>query len=292
MNLHRKIGVGCAIAGALLLCATLGLAAPAGAATPLKYVSLGDSYTSAPNVGGLATGAPLDCLQSSGNYPHLVSQHLGAALADVSCAGADVQNMTSAQYLDQPPQFNALSPSTQIVTLGIGGNDNNTFVGAIAACFTTDVLDIFNIGAPCKSVFGSSFVNNIASDASNIAAAIVGIHERSPGAKVFVVGYPDILPQSSNCFFSIPLTTGDVAYLNNVEVTLNNMLRTQATSNGATFVDTFMPSIGHDACKSARVRYVEPVISGSSGIILHPNTAGESADSVDVLNAMSAAGVH
>jgi hypothetical protein len=42
----------------------------------------------------------------------------------------------------------------------------------------------------------------------------------------------------------------------------------------------------------AGIRYVEPVISGSSGIILHPNLAGESADSVDVLSAMKAAGIH
>ncbi|WP_267899301.1 hypothetical protein [Nocardia stercoris] len=42
--------------------------------------------------------------------------------------------MTTAQYLDQPPQFNALTPGTSVVTLGIGGNDHNVFVDAIAAC--------------------------------------------------------------------------------------------------------------------------------------------------------------
>jgi len=263
----------------------------AGAATPLKYVALGDSYTSAPNVGSLAAGAPIECLQSSGNYPHLVAAGLGASLTDVSCAAATVQNMATSQYLDQGPQFNALSSSTQVVTLGIGGNDNNTFIGAIIGCFATDVLDVFNIGTPCKDTFGSTFANNINADGANIAAALQGIHARSPQAKVFVVGYPDILPQSGNCFFTIPVTTGDVAYLNTMEKSLNAMLKTQAQANGATFVDTFTASIGHDACKSASVRWVEPVISGATGIFLHPNAAGERADAVAVRAALTTAGI-
>ena len=290
MHSTRKLRFVAVMVGGVLACAPLGVAASA-AATPPNYVALGDSYTSAPNDGALAPGAPLLCLPSTANYPHIVSASLGASLTDVSCAGATVQNMTTSQYADQPPQFNALTSSTQVVTLGIGGNDNNTFVDAIVDCFATDALDFFNIGAPCKAVFGSTFVDNVSSDAPNIASALNGIHQRSPGAKVFVVGYPDILPQSGNCFTSIPVTSGDVSYLNNLELTLNGMLRTEAAANGATYVDTFTPSIGHDACKSSKVRYVEPVISGSSGIILHPNVAGESADSAEVLAAMKAAGI-
>jgi hypothetical protein len=87
-----------------------------------------------------------------------------------------------------------------VVTLGIGGNDNNTFIEAVAECGATDAADALNIGAPCKSLFGNQFSNQIASDAPNIGAAIAQIHRLSPNAKVFVVGYPDILPQSGNCY--------------------------------------------------------------------------------------------
>ena len=293
-GIRTRTAVARATAALLAVVVVAGLATTsvsAGAATPLRYVALGDSYTSAPNVGSLAPGASILCLQSTGNYPHLLAASLGASLTDVSCAAANVGNMTTSQYPGVAPQFNALSSSTQVVTLGIGGNDNNTFISAIVGCFATDALDVFNIGAPCKAAFGSSFVNNINADAVNIAAALQGIHARSPQAKVFLVGYPDILPQSGNCYPTIPVTSGDVTYLNGMEQALNSMLETQAHANGAVFVDTFTPTIGHDACKSASVRDVEPVISGSTGIFLHPNAAGEQAMATAVRAAMTAAGI-
>ena len=120
---------------------------------------------------------------------------------------------------------------------------------------------------------------------------IQGIHARSPQAKVFVVGYPDILPQSGRCYPTMPLTTGDTAYLNNIEQQLNSMLATQAAANGATFVDTFTPSIGHDACKSASVRWVEPIVATNGGISVHPNGTGEAQTALQVEAAMTAGGV-
>jgi GDSL-like Lipase/Acylhydrolase family len=265
--------------------------APASAAASQSYVALGDSYTSAPGVLPIASGAPLECGQSAINYPHLAAQALGMSLHDVSCGGATVGNMTRAQYFNQPPQFNALSASTNVVTLGIGGNDNNTFITAVAGCGALDAGDAANIGAPCQSAFGNYFANNIAADGPNISAAIDRIHTISPDAKVFVVGYPDILPQSGNCYPQMPLTTGDVAYLNGVEQDLNNMLSSEAGSHNATFVDTYTASIGHDACKPEGVRWIEPPVPGTDAISVHPNAAGEAADARDVEAAMAAAGI-
>ncbi len=267
------------------------LIAPVTASASQSYVALGDSYTSAPGVLPVASGAPLECGQSAVNYPHLTAQSLGLSLRDVSCGGATVQNMTTAQYPDQPPQFNALSSSTNVVTLGIGGNDNNTFITAVAACGALDAGDAANVGAPCQSTYGNYFANNIAADGPNIAAAIDQIHTISPNAKVFVVGYPDILPQSGNCYPQVPLTTGDVTYLNGVENDLNGMLANEAAAHNATFVDTFTPSIGHDACKPEGVRWIEPPVPGTDAISVHPNAAGEAADAQDVESAMTAAGI-
>ncbi len=265
--------------------------APATASASQSYVALGDSYTSAPGVLPIAPGAPLECGQSAVNYPHLTAQALALSLHDVSCGGATVQNMTTAQYPNQPPQFNALSSSTNVVTLGIGGNDNNTFITAVAGCGALDAGDAANIGAPCQRVFGNYFANNIAADGPNIGAALDQIHTISPNAKVFVVGYPDILPQSGNCYPQMPLTTGDVTYLNGVEKDLNNMLANEAGAHHATYVDTFTPSIGHDACKPEGVRWIEPPIPATDAISVHPNAAGEAADAQDVESAMTAAGI-
>ncbi|HEX3425382.1 MAG TPA: GDSL-type esterase/lipase family protein, partial [Acidimicrobiales bacterium] len=147
---------------------------PASAA-PVSYVALGDSYTAAPLVLPTAPGAPPDCFRSAINYPHLTAAALGLALNDRSCSSATTANMTTAQYLDQPPQFRALQASTAVVTIGIGGNDNQLFLSAIVACSVTDALDLFNIGAPCRSLFGNFFTNEVAADGPVIGAALAGI---------------------------------------------------------------------------------------------------------------------
>src|ERR1700722_7774555 len=183
---HQVAGIALA-AGVVLILA--GVLAPIGAnATPLSYVALGDSYTAAPLVLPVAAGSPLDCLRSAINYPHLTAASLGLSLTDRSCSSATTANMTTAQYPDQPPQFNALEPSTSVVTIGIGGNDNDLFISAIAACSATDVLDILNIGAPCKSSFGNLFANETNADGPAVGQAFAAIHAHSPAAKVFVVG--------------------------------------------------------------------------------------------------------
>jgi hypothetical protein len=101
------------------------------------------------------------------------------------------------------------------------------------------------------------------------------------------VGYPDILPQSGNCYPSMPLTTGDTAYLNGVEKDLNAMLASEAAANGATFVDTYTPSIGHDACKSTSVRWVNPIIATNGGISVHPDPTGEAEMALFVESALA-----
>ncbi len=266
-----------AVSGAVLALAgsmVMAGAVSAGATSGLNYVALGDSYTADPGVSGLAPGSSILCLQSSADYPHQVGAAKGDATTDASCSGATSSNMTSSQYPGVPPQFDALSSSTNVVTVGIGGNDNNLFLGALIACGITDIADFLNIGAPCQAIFGNTFANAVSGDASTIAGVIQGIHARAPHAKVFVVGYPDILPQSGHCYPTMPLTTGDTAYLNGVEKDLNSMLASESAGNGATFVDTFTASIGHDACKSGSAQWVNPIIATNGGISVHPTPKG------------------
>jgi hypothetical protein len=276
-----------AVLGAAVMALALTPSA-AGAAT--SYVSLGDSYVSGPFILPFASGAPLECLQSARNYPHLAASALGLSLKDVSCSGATTENLTTtAQYSNQPPQFSALSSSTQAVSVGIGGNDKGLFLNTLIVCGAEDL--VFPFGTPCKATYGSKLAAEIAEDAPVIGAALHQIHTISPSAKVFVVGYPDILPQSGNCWPTVPLTTGDVAYLNGVEKELNTMLSSEASANGDAYVNTYTPSIGHDACKSLSVRYVEPVLPESDAFSVHPNERGMEADASELESAMRSDGI-
>jgi hypothetical protein len=277
--------------GATALAAAMALAAtPSLAGASSSYVSLGDSYVSGPFILPFASGAPLECLQSARNYSHLTAAALGLSLSDVSCSGATTENLTTtAQYSDQPPQLDALSSGTQVVSVGIGGNDKGLFLNTLITCGAEDL--VFPFGTPCKATYGHKLAEEIAEDGPVVGAALHKVHVISPSAKLFVVGYPDILPQSGNCWPTVPLTTGDVAYLNGVEKELNAMLSSEAAANSATYVDTYTPSIGHDACKSLSVRYVEPVLPESDAFSVHPNERGMEADASELETAMRAKGI-
>jgi GDSL-like Lipase/Acylhydrolase family len=280
--------VGACLAALGVSLTLLASAATAGAAP--SYVSLGDSYTAGPLILPPSPGTPLDCQQSARDYPHLTATALALSLRDVSCSGATTENVTSsAQFPDQPPQVDALSASTEVVSLGIGGNDKGLFLDTLVTCGAEDL--VFPFGTPCKDTYGNSLAEGIEADGPAVGAALAQIHSLSPLAKVFVVGYPDILPQSGNCWPTVPLTTGDTAYLNGVEQDLNAMLSKEAAAGGATYVDTFTQSIGHDACKPLSVRYVEPPLPESDAFPVHPNERGMAFDASLLQAAMSAQGI-
>ena len=270
----------------------LALALPSAAsATVPSYAALGDSYTSAFGVMPLAPTAPPECGQSTLNYPHLVAAALKLSLTDVSCGGAKTENFTVAQYPDQPPQFDALSASTEVISVGMGGNDNNLFISLIAGCTATDAGRP-NLGAPCERKF-ASFVNaTFEKDLAPREKALEEIHALSPKAKVFIVGYPEVTPQNGYCPAAIPWTTADLRWFRDAVTARGNaLLERSARAHNDVFVDTFGPSAGHNACEPVGVRWIEPLIGSLTGVPVHPNATGEQHDALDVERAMLRAGI-
>jgi lysophospholipase L1-like esterase len=257
-----------------VLAATLALGA--GTASAADWVGLGDSYAAGPLIPNQEL-TPLGCLRSDHNFAHLAATQLGRSLADVSCSGATTEDMTQSQDVTpgpNPPQFNALTPATRTVTLQIGGNDIG-FTEIIENC-----ASVSPFGHPCQDQYvvngHDEIAERIAATASKVAAVIQGIHARAPQARVFVVNYAAILPETGRgCWPTVPLAWADVPYLRNVERSLNAMLAQQAQANGATIVDDYTASIGHDACKSSSTKWVEPLIPTHAAAPFHPNARGE-----------------
>lgn len=261
--------------------ATLGLAAaPAQAAgdDPLDYVALGDSFSAGSGILPLDPTAPLLCARSTANYPHVVAERTGARLTDVTCGGAQTKDFAGSQYPGVAPQLDAVEASTDVVTLTIGGNDNNTFISAILACGSAGVLS-GGKGSPCKDTHGDSFTKQI--DANTYPAlktALQAVRAKAPNARVGVLGYPWIVPEKADpaCFAKMPIATGDVPYLRGLQAHLNKAVQRAATETGATFVDMAAASDGHDACKPRGTRWIEPVLFGTNFVPVHPNALGES----------------
>ncbi len=256
------------------------------------YVALGDSYTAGPLVPS-PTGNPILCGRSTNDYPADVSRAIDpSSFVNASCSGATTVNMTQSQSLENglqtaPPQFNALSANDSLVTLGIGGNDAG-LISVAEECAELDV--VWPFGDRCKSHYQSGSTDTVvaAIDATGpkVAQVIQGIHSRAPGARVLVVGYPDGLPQNAtNCYPVVPFSDADVAWFNSLEIDLNAVLKQTAQANGATYVDTFTSSIGHDACQGSRA-WVNGLVPTSAAFPLHPNQAGEANMAVQVQAAL------
>lgn len=283
-QLHVSLGAAVLMLLVLVLVLVLSLLLPgvSSAAAPKgPYVSLGDSYTSAPIV-PVPTGNPIGCGRSTSNYPSDVARAITpSSFTDASCASATTVDMTHPQSVPfggtNPPQFNSLSAADTLVTVGIGGNDAG-LIGIVETCVETDIFNPF--GSACKNHYKASGsdpnVAAINATGPKVAAVLQGIHQRSPQARVLIVGYPDGLPvNGSACWPLVPLSAGDVGYINSLEKQLNSVIASAAAGNQATYVDTFTSSIGHDACKAPGVAWVNGIVPNSIAYPLHPNQAGE-----------------
>jgi lysophospholipase L1-like esterase len=193
------------------------------------------------------------------------------------------QDVTPGQ---NPPQFNALTTDTQIVTLQIGGNDIG-FTSILENCATANPF-----AHPCRDKYvvngHDTLADKIDATAPKVATVLQGIHARSPGARVFVVNYAAILPETgSGCWPQVPIAFADVPYLRSVEKNLNAMLAQQAAANDARIVDDYTASIGRDACKSSSTRWVEPLVPANAAAPFHPNARGEAGIAAEVVSAVS-----
>ncbi|MEY9873064.1 lysophospholipase L1-like esterase [Streptacidiphilus sp. MAP12-33] len=252
------------------------------------YVALGDSYTAGPGIPE-PTGTPTGCARSSQSYPALLAARLRlapSAFRDVSCSGAQVAELTRRQVTADgvnPAQLSALTPATRLVTLGIGGNDIG-FADLVGRCVTAGLLR----KTPCREQLTAggedSVEARITAAGEHLAGVLAEIHRRAPRARLLVVGYPDILPaDGASCAASLAISAGDVAYLRTKEQHLNAMLRQRSRAAGAGFVDTWTPSLGHDACAPAATRWIEPLLPTAPAGSMHPNARGEAGMAAAVL---------
>jgi lysophospholipase L1-like esterase len=254
---------------------------------PLRYVALGDSFSAGSGVFPPDPAAPPECGRSLANYPNVITADIGAQLRDVTCGGAETRDYFTPQYSGVPPQLDALEADTELVTMTIGGNDNNTFSGAITKCGTAG-LSTAGEGSPCKDTYGDSFAEDIRTKTyPALVEALRAVHERSPNADVAILGYPWILPPTEGCFDKMPVAEGDVPYLRDIQALLNSVIEQAAAETGTTYVDFTEVSEGHDACQPIDVRWIEPVLQGTNPVVVHPNALGEAEMAKQTMRVMS-----
>jgi lysophospholipase L1-like esterase len=256
------------------------------AAPSVDYVALGDSYSAGPLITPQRRD-PTGCFRSLNNYPSFLAGYLGVTTyRDVSCSGARVRDFakrqTPALGAKVPPQLAALTADTDLVTVGIGGNDFGLF-GSLTSVCSDQATKHPHAKAPCKAFFTNKHgVNTKFRDARAIqqhaAQGLQEIHAAAPNAAVVLVGYPRLLPDHGTCRGKAPFAKGDYPFANRVEHFLNKSLKQAAAKHNATFVSMTAVSKGHDICAGKKAAWINGSTS-TFGVALayHPFEAGERA---------------
>ncbi|MFE4517914.1 SGNH/GDSL hydrolase family protein [Kitasatospora sp. NPDC056783] len=272
------------------------------------YVALGDSYTAGLDIPP-QTGEPGACRRSGVNYPSLVAKALSLApgqFTDVSCSSARTGDLTGPQKVadgTNRAQLDALTADTRLVTLGIGGNDAG-FTEVVTECAKENLVDLVkgvitdggdrSGKSPCRDHYAAGngtdeVQRRVDAAGERLGRVLQEIGKRAPKAKVYVVGYPGLLPADpASCrpVLGNAVAAADLGFLVEKEQQLNGMLRQRAEAAGAVFVDLAQPSAGHDMCAGEDKRWVEPPLPRRGMAPIHPNAQGQEAAAGVVVKAI------
>lgn len=256
-----------------------------------RYVALGDSYTAAPGVP--LTDVADGCFRSDGNYPALVAGQLDAELVDVSCSGADTTDVTDRQLREVPPQERALTADTDLVTVGLGGNDGGVFQQLVSRCRSVAPApgETEPTGETCPPALDAATADRIAGTidqtADRLAEVFRLVQRRAPQAQVLAVGYPQIVAPERRCD-AIPLAESDHRAVVRLAERLNDAVQRAAEETGVDFLDVDAATRGHDIC--AEDPWVNGIVSDQRrALAFHPFAEGQQAVAELVLDAVRAA---
>ncbi|MCP3422458.1 SGNH/GDSL hydrolase family protein [Nocardioides pinisoli] len=234
--------------------------------TPIDYVAMGDSFSAGPFIGTMRSD-PQGCARSKDNYPAFVADWLDvASYTDVTCSAATTRDLYEPMVMfdgnTTGPQIEALSEDTDLVTLGMGGNDFGIY-DSLIQCQRGPA-------AVCP-------VERLRADAGKVAGrveqAVRRITKAAPDAEVLVVGYPDILPTEGTCK-AVGVPAAVLAPVADVAGLLNASLRRGARAAGASYVDMAAVSDGHDVCAKGRAWVNGPKLRIGVAAPFHPKVNG------------------
>jgi lysophospholipase L1-like esterase len=230
---------------------------PASAQAAVRYVALGDSYSSGLGAGSY-TSSSGSCDRSTNAYSQLwANAHHPASYVSVACSGATTSSVISSQ-------LSALSSSTTLVSITVGGNDVG-FSSVMETCVLESTSSCVSAVDAAESAMTSQLPGELNSVLADIAAD-------AANARVIVLGYPDLydLSKSSGC---IGLSTTDRTDLNAAANELDTKISQAATRYGDVFAGVQAAFAGHELCDSSS--WLHSVNFLDIGESYHPTATGQ-----------------
>ncbi|TWE10321.1 SGNH/GDSL hydrolase family protein [Rudaeicoccus suwonensis] len=226
VRLAAKLAVGATAAAFALVPAV------SASASGANYVALGDSYSAGVGSGDYISSSG-SCDRSPNAYSALwAAANSPASYTSVACSGATTSDVIA-------NQLSALSSSTTLVSITIGGNDEN-FSGIMEDC-TLDGT------TTCVNEINAAEADARTNLPAKLAAVYNDIAADAPNAQVVVLGYPEFYDLSQDC---IGLSqTSRTAIDGGIDV-LDSVIQTAAENAGFTYADVRSAFSGHEICDS------------------------------------------
>jgi hypothetical protein len=254
----------------LAVAAVTAAASPASASTT-NYVALGDSYSS-----GTGTGSyDLDsgCQRSSKAYAALwASSHAPASFRFVACSGAKTSDVLN-------NQISALSSSTTLASITIGGNDAG-FSSVMQTCVLGSNSDCTTAVNNAENYMRTTLPGSL----GNLYGAM---KSRAPGARFVVLGYPHLY--ITNDTFCVGLSHTKHVALNQAADVLDGVISTAASNAGFTFDDVRSQFAGHELCSGDG--WLHAVDYSNLGNSYHPTALGHSSGYLPTFSSKAGAAV-
>lgn len=275
-----------------LALAALVLPLPTGASdkAPLgegaRYVAMGSSFASGSGIAPYDPAAPARCQRSTQNYAHQLARKRKLVLTDVTCGGATTAHILG-PWNELPPQVEALTADTALVTITIGGNDIGYIGGLIAGSCGGDPKSAAGAQPLCQMIAagrrgGATMPAPTEAGWAKVEEALAGIvqeiRRRSPRARIIFVDYLTVLPEGALCD-QTPLSTEAAR---NGRATAARLVRLTAEIarryDAEVFKASRLSQKRHDACGAAPwVTGFIPPAENRSFVPYHPNLAGMTA---------------
>jgi lysophospholipase L1-like esterase len=240
------------------------------AASSAHYVALGDSYAAGLGAGH-EIGSSGACARSRVAYSALWAKaEQPAAYQSVACAGATTNSMRT-------HQLGALSKSTTLVSVTIGGNDVG-FQPVLQTC-------ILGSNRTCIKAISRAERRAARKLPRSLLGALAAVKATAPAARVVVLGYPQLFDVSRSACVE-GLSHIDEVHLNRAATVLDATIAAAARHSGDVFGDVRPAfSASHRICGGHS--WIHDIDIFSLDESFHPTAAGQALGYFPVFRALA-----
>jgi len=210
-----------------------------------EYVSMGSSFAAGPGIGPLKPDSPPRCTRATNNYASLLAEKHSLNLTDVSCSGAQTAHILG-PWNELPAQIEAVTESTRLVTVTIGGNDINYVGGLInASCNAISEQTGQSPSELCRPARRAK-AEHFTQLENNLRRIAEEVRSRAPNAKLVFIQYLELLPETL-CDETV-LSEHEAQYARTLASRLYALTEQAAATSGALLFPGNELSRGHTAC--------------------------------------------